>query len=285
MEKEKVKRYVDLIWRADKFVARPIPERTWLLEGAIPHPSLGLLYAFRGKGKTYTALDLSIALANGKRWMHWDNKKPREVLYIDGEMPLGDLRSRVEKLTQGKPPKTLWFLASEDMALASRGLDLTREADRKEITNLILTLERERGITLDLIVLDNWTSLTNDTDENDNAKLAPIKKWLVFLRHGERSVILVHHAGNSGTQRGATAREDVLDYSIRLEGYKRTPTQSFFRVTWDKTRSSNPDPESFIEVLRPVGKYMELVPSSETEAGLRKGSVAALARQKSDDNA
>ena len=46
-------------------------------------------------------------------------------------------------------------------------------------------------------------------DENDNRHWVPIQNNS-RLRHREECFI-IHHAGKSGTQRGTSKREDVLD--------------------------------------------------------------------------
>lgn len=263
------KTYSDLIWRADQFIARPIPPRTWLLEGAIPHPSIGMLYAWRGTGKTYNALDMSLAIAAGKPWMHYTTVK-HNVLYIDGEMPLGDMRMRVDQLAKGLPSKQLYLLASEDLAVARRNLNLAHKPDRDELSKAIVKFEKQLGDPFGLIVLDNWTSLVRGIDENDNAAIDPIKEWLVLLRHGNHSVLLVHHAGKGGAQRGASSREDLLDYSAELSEELAFGKESRFRFRWDKTRTGRPDPDNFIEILEQVNGHMELRAAPEAAKGVSK---------------
>ena len=45
----------------------------------------------------------------------------------------------------------------------------------------------------------------------------PIQGWLLKLRRRNISVLVVHHAGKGGEQRGTSRREDVLDTSISLK--------------------------------------------------------------------
>ena len=52
--------------------------------------------------------------------------------------------------------------------------------------------------------------------ENDSDAWSPIQQWLLRLRRRGMSVLIVHHAGKTGGQRGTSRREDVLDTSISL---------------------------------------------------------------------
>ena len=69
---------------------------------------------------------------------------------------------------------------------------------------------------VDLLVLDNLSSLTAVIRDNDAESWGPIQEWLLKLRRRGISVLIVHHAGKGGQQRGTSRREDVLDTSISL---------------------------------------------------------------------
>jgi RecA-family ATPase len=247
----------DVVWRADLFAARDIPPREWLADGCIPAPSIGMLYAYRGAGKTLTAMDMSLAVARGRPWLGYQVPRPRTVLYVDGEMPIADMKHRL--LAQSGPegvPDNLYILSSEDLAMDHKSLNLARAEDRDAITQLLVHFEQQ-GHKIELLILDNWVSLIRGLDENSNSeKIDELKSWLIFLRHGEISVLFVHHAGKGGGQRGASAREDIIDYSIKLSG--RDGPEQF---EWDKTRTGRPDPDAFgirLEYYGDTEQYMRL---------------------------
>ena len=70
---------------------------------------------------------------------------------------------------------------------------------------------------VDLLILDNLSSLTAVVRDNDAESWGPIQEWLLKLRRRGISVLVVHHAGKGGEQRGTSRREDVLDTSISLK--------------------------------------------------------------------
>lgn len=91
----------------------------------------------------------------------------------------------------------------------------------------------------ELVVVDNLSTLARSEDENDSATWANgAQSWVVRQRLFGRAVLLVHHSGKAGAQRGTSAREDVLDTVINL----RLPEGSEggdglkARLRWEKTR-------------------------------------------------
>ena len=76
--------------------------------------------------------------------------------------------------------------------------------------------ELERHLDgVDLLILDNLSTLTNGSEGASDAWL-PMQNWLLRLRRKGVAVLLVHHAGVNGRQRGTSRREDALDTVIAL---------------------------------------------------------------------
>ena len=92
-------------------------------------------------------------------------------------------------------------------------------------------------------MLDNLSSLTAVIRDNDAESWNPIQEWLLRLRRRGVSVLIVHHAGKGGEQRGTSRREDVLDTSISL----RRPSDyapvegARFEVHFEKARGIHGD--------------------------------------------
>jgi putative DNA primase/helicase len=68
---------------------------------------------------------------------------------------------------------------------------------------------------VDLLILDNLSTLTNGSEGASDAWL-PMQNFLLRLRRKGVAVLLVHHAGVNGRQRGTSRREDALDTVIAL---------------------------------------------------------------------
>jgi AAA domain/Domain of unknown function (DUF6371) len=236
-----------------------IPPREFIVEPFLPTASLSMIYAERGIGKTWLTLSLAVAISHGDDFLGFPVSKARHVLYIDGEMALYDLKSRVVALDDSQNDQ-LHLLPSERLFRMDKPLNINAIDDQQRIIEVIETMIAE-GNPPELIVFDNLSSLSAGTDENNNSELDKLLTWLVGLRHRNLAVLLVHHAGKSGDQRGASRREDLLDTSIKLSRPKpqkgrkggdddddepeEEPDGAFFELEFVKTRGIRPKPHKF----------------------------------------
>jgi putative DNA primase/helicase len=190
-----------------------------------------MVFAKRGVGKTHYALGIAVAVASGGTFLRYKSPKPRRVLYIDGEMPPGDLMRRLRSMpnANGIPSAYLQILSASSNLLDLP--DLTSDDGRAVYTDIMKPF--------DFIILDNLSSLSTMHKENDSDSWAPIQKWLLRLRGQGKSVMLVHHGGKSGGQRGTSRKEDVLDTVIELAEPpgKTASAGAVFEVHLSKARS------------------------------------------------
>jgi putative DNA primase/helicase len=78
-------------------------------------PSLGMIYAPRGIGKTFFALSIALALASGTQFLKFKSSKPRKIVYLDREMTLVSMRERLERIYNSqdvKPPEGYFQLVN-----------------------------------------------------------------------------------------------------------------------------------------------------------------------------
>ncbi len=68
-----------------------------------------------------------------------------------------------------------------------------------------------------LLILDNLSTLCPGIEENKSEAWTPVQEWILTLRKRGMSVLMIHHSGKNGGQRGTSRREDVLDTSINLK--------------------------------------------------------------------
>jgi RimJ/RimL family protein N-acetyltransferase len=61
------------------------------------------------------------------------------------------------------------------------------------------------------------SALCRVSEENEAGDWVPIQSWILSLRRRGITVLLLHHAGKSGAQRGTLRREDLLDVVIKLK--------------------------------------------------------------------
>lgn len=188
-----------------------LPERTrhlaWLPEGGNV-----MVYGPRGVGKTFLQLGLTAALTRGTSFLKWSVAAPAGVLYVDGEMQLDELRTRITALLPEPPVASLRFLTSEWVYhTLHRDLVLTSDGMREAIMTIL-----DAHPDIRVLILDNVSCLFSGLDEDKKRDWEPINAWLIRLRHRGLATVLVHHAGKGGQQRGTSGREDSLDTVIQL---------------------------------------------------------------------
>jgi putative DNA primase/helicase len=129
---------------------------------------------------------------------------------IDGEMPAAALQERLNGIVGAaniEPANDMFQIIAGNLEEFGIG----NLADPK--------IQREldpRLGEIDFLILDNLSSLTAVIRDNDPESWNSIQAWLLALRRRGISVLIIHHAGKGGDQRGTTRREDVLDTSISL---------------------------------------------------------------------
>ena len=191
-----------------EFLALEVAQREMLLAPILPERSLAMLYAPRGIGKSWLGLSMALTVASGGLLLRWNAPKARRVLYVDGEMPLPDLQARLRLIATGLgrdlAQNTFQMLAADD---TENGINLASSEGQR-------ALEENLG-GVDLLVLDNLSTLTTGSEGASDAWL-PMQNWLLRLRRKGIAVLLVHHAGVNGRQRGTSRREDALDTVIAL---------------------------------------------------------------------
>ena len=216
----------------DDFLAIDMPPREMLLDPILPERSLAMLYAPRGVGKTLLSLSMGLAVASGSPLLRWQAPRQRRVLYVDGEMPLVSLQERLRAISTGLgvviPNDGFRMLAADN---TENGLSIGSEEGQRAIDLLLQDV--------DLVIFDNLSTLCTNGSESASDAWVPMQNWLLKLRRQGIAVLLVHHAGTNGRQRGTSRREDALDTVIALrrpEDY--SPEQGArFEVHFEKLRN------------------------------------------------
>jgi uncharacterized protein YerC len=216
-------------------IALEVPPREMVLAPIIPAKGLVMLYAFRGGCKTHTAHGIGAAVSTGDKFLKWTAPKPRKVLLVDGELPTEELQQRLRQVTAHMTvDRGMFEILAADQVRDGIG----NFADIKTQNYLDAHLN---GV--ELLILDNLSSLTTVIRDNDAESWNPIQSWLLRLRRSGISVLIVHHAGKDGAQRGTSRREDVLDTSLSLRRPSDyDPTQGArFEVHIEKGRGLHGD--------------------------------------------
>jgi putative DNA primase/helicase len=199
-------------YAVEDFLRLQVAPRSWLAEGLIAERGLAMVHAKRGVGKTHFVLGLACAIAAGQPFLRYRVPTAAGVLLVDGEMPTPDLQTRLRlNLDAGVTPRASLRLLCADLAERSLPSLATAEGQR--------VIERKLDATIQLLVLDSISTLcqAGEASENDAASWDAIQAWLLKLRRQGLAVLLVHHGGKDGKQRGTSKREDVLDQVLLLQ--------------------------------------------------------------------
>ena len=175
-----------------------------------------MIYGWRGCGKTWFQLGLSYAIASGGKFLMWHCRKPRKVLILDGEMRAAKLKNRMSLIIAGTDaeaaPGMLRILTRDMCRDDVEWPDLGRVEGREALVRLI---EQEAP---EVIVIDNLSAwIRSGKGENDEESWRECASFLLQQRARGRAVVLIHHAGKGGQQRGTSRREDILDTVINLK--------------------------------------------------------------------
>jgi putative DNA primase/helicase len=217
---------------AAEFLALELQPREMLLEPILREKDLAMVHAWRGTGKTWFGLGLAVAVATGEKFLHrWEAPKPAAVLFVDGEMPQEAKQERLRSLLQAagvEKPKAPLRIITPD--IQEHGIPSFATPEGQAL------LERHLD-DVALVILDHHSALFRGVGENEPEAAEPAQEFMLRLRRRGISVVLMHHSGKTGQQRGTSRREDVLDLVLNLgpcntQCNKVMPCQVVYESVW-----------------------------------------------------
>ncbi|MYM34047.1 AAA family ATPase [Duganella sp. FT94W] len=217
------------------------PVDTELLGAMILAKSIGMIAGMRGGGKSWLAILIAYAIAGKKTLPPWGNGAGLPTVILDGEMRSASLQKRLELIHASNKDDESRQAAEQNLHIISR------DCMGVEIGS-IDTIEGQRQIDalipdgIRLIIVDNLSAWTSGGREDGNS-WAGIKTWLIAKRIAGVAVLLIHHAGKNGQQRGSSAHEDLLDYSILLTPLPNSADREDTRFSVQHTKLRDNLPE------------------------------------------
>jgi putative DNA primase/helicase len=249
-----------------EFIDHPFPPREQMLAPWLPVKGLAMVFAPRGVGKTFFALNVGYAVASGGGFLKWSATKPRKVILLDGEMTGAQLQERLSEIiahSNHEPAPGYFRLIPFDTFIDGATPDLSTEAGQNLIEPHLADAE--------LLIVDNLSTLCRSGKENEAESWGQIQHWALDQRKKGRSVVFVHHAGKGGEQRGTSRREDVLDTVIRLanpEDYEPSDGARFV-VSFTKSRGFHGDQADAFEARLTDGVWSCVESKDILEAQVR----------------
>ena len=239
-------------------LARKIPPKKEILCPWLREKDLAMIYAPRELGKTWFALNIAYAIASGGEFLKYCTIEPRRVLYVDGEMAAILMQERIMKISQS---------SERQISDSSFFKLITHDLEEHPIRDLGTKLGQEdinaHIDEFDVLILDNLSCLFRSGDENEASSWVVIQEWLLWLRKMGKTVIIIHHAGKGGQQRGSSKKEDVLDTVIALKKPKdASPSDGArFEVHYEKNRgfggeAAKPFEASLVVTAEGISQWM-----------------------------
>lgn len=191
--------------RSGAFVAAlPIPP--WRVKGILPATGLAALFGPPGSGKSFLALDIAAAIAQGNDWFGFRVKQaPVLYLALEGE---GGIPKRIRAWKQYNEcnlPDDLCFIVGQEF-------DLTNDS---HITRLAEAIKRSS-----VVIIDTLNRASGGKDENSSEGMGAMLKGCKLLQKlCEGLIILIHHTGKDETKglRGHSSLLAALDAAIEVQ--------------------------------------------------------------------
>ena len=220
-------------WRNSlDLLAEPQEAPTFLLDQIIPEESVVLMSGREGSMKTWLALMMARAVANGEDFLGRPCQAVN-VLYLDAEMPSPVFFHRLQSVG-GSPNLNIWRW--QDPGFPER-LD---DPD-------LLAAAKVHG----LIFIDTLKRFMRGLEENSSTDMAVVTEGLRQLTRWGATVFGNHHACKDPTKpgyRGSTELGAGVDIALTLEKSERDGTD-YLSLTASKTRYAE-DPRLTLRVER-----------------------------------
>ena len=195
----------------NEFLSKSFAKKEHYL-GPFVQQGITLVYAATGVGKTHFAMGVAFAIASGGDFLKWKCEKKARVLYVDGELPGHYIQGMVAPLYKAAKDKDIVFNVLTPDALEDGMMpDLGTPEGQRMLEPAIADV--------DLVVIDNLSTLVRSGEENAAAYWEKIQPWFLKLRRQGKSVIFIHHAGKgeNGSFRGTSKMTDATDLAVHLK--------------------------------------------------------------------
>ena len=185
--------------------------RELILDPWLHSQDLCMVFAARGVGKTHFDIAVAYAISTGGKFAKWSAPRPRKVLYLDGELPGGVMQKRLlMHCPDVEPAPGFLRIFTPDLLPEGQPMpDLSTHDGQAQIDAMI-------DDDTEVVFVDNLSAWARSGRENEAESWLPIADWILSLRRRGMAVVLIHHAGKGGQQRGTSKREDLLDVVIGL---------------------------------------------------------------------
>ena len=182
---------------------------SWVIDGLFTPASTNLLVGDGGTKKTYSMIDLCVAVARGSdSWLEFNIPKPLVCLFVDEESGPRRFAERLQKVGMAHEAESELPLYYISLA----GFDLTTTDGQDKLHELVA--ETNAG----LVILDALVDVMAGGDENAVSDVQPVFVGLRRIAEMTHSAILViHHTNRTGGYRGSSALKGAVDTMLIVQ--------------------------------------------------------------------
>jgi len=174
----------------------------------IPQDSILLIAGNRETMKSMLALQLSIAIAEGKSFLGSTPNQKGRVLYVEEEVGPKGLMLRLKAMANGAKPTNLGIRSKKGCSLESVSTELYDVID---------------AIQPVLVVFDPIGPMMGSLNENDTKDAETIRKSVLNIQKiSQCTVCLLHHWNKRGRIRGNLTFENMADVILETQRKKDT---------------------------------------------------------------
>ncbi|MCA0394245.1 MAG: AAA family ATPase [Proteobacteria bacterium] len=255
-----------------------LPPPRWLVPGVLTEGSLAAIYGAPESGKSFLAVDMSMAIAGGVDW-HGRQVERGGVLYIAAEGAPG-LGKRFRAWKEDRCAQGRRF----DLHLMRDDLNLAAEKDGG-VRAFVQAVTDELG-PLRLVVIDTLNQTAAGADENSAKDMGRYIASMKLLRNATgAAVVVVHHSGKDlgKGMRGSSALLGAMDTTVEVE---RASDGRSIKVAVKKQKDAERESPMRFN-LEKVGDSLVLrptvmdVPEGEFAGGM--DPILELARQEANE--
>lgn len=203
---------------APKFVSTVPEEINWLVEGVIEDGANGAFSADPKAGKSFTAMDLAVAMVLGEPWLGFRVPRPIRVAFVAREDNPRLTSWRMQHLFRGRSTTRAGLIENLYVNSRQQSPQLLVDDDRQ----LNELLDALRIVKPEFAFFDVLNVL-HTADENDNTEMRGVmRKFSAIQEEIKCGIGLIHHfgkdAGRSMTKRlrGASSIAGWMEWLIGI---------------------------------------------------------------------
>lgn len=163
----------------------------WYIKGVIPKADLIVLYGASGSGKSFVALDMAAAIAQGVPWQgHRVNKANAVIIAAEGA---GGVGKRIRAYCKRHGINEADF----DIGVINVPPDVIKDVDIAELAKAL------KAVAADIFVIDTFAQVTPGKNENSSEDMGrALGNIRTLTQVTGATALIVHHAGKDAA-RGA----------------------------------------------------------------------------------